>query len=246
MGELTIVDLVRNGTLSAELAALFWSAVEEQMSFIVAAVPRLAGKSTTSAAILQMCPPDVPLHHVAGEPEVMDVLREERLGGYLVVAEFSQAPVPGYIWGEPVRRVFDTLAAGYSLQACLHAPSPVDAVLEITRGNQVSDEAASRIGLVIYIERFGTDMTNFWRRIAEVYEVDYVEGGRPYGRTLYRWEPRSDRFEVVERPRNFAQDHGLVLSRAEVISDLAQSGRTSSPELEAALARFREAHPSRA
>jgi Flp pilus assembly CpaF family ATPase len=51
MGELTIVDLVRNGTLSAELAALFWSAVEEQMSFIVAAVPRLAGKSTTSAAI---------------------------------------------------------------------------------------------------------------------------------------------------------------------------------------------------
>ncbi|HEY7268593.1 MAG TPA: hypothetical protein VH951_02080 [Dehalococcoidia bacterium] len=239
-GDLTLPALVGNGTMSEEVAALLWAAVDEQVSFLVVAVPRFAGKSTTSNAILEMRAPDVPLHYVAGEPALMDRLVEQRLGGYLVVAEFSDAPVPGYIWGKPVRHVFDALDAGYSLQASLHAPSPEDAVLEITRGNGISDEKASAIGLVIYIERFGTDLSNFWRRVANVYEVDRVENGRAVGRTLFRWTPETDRFDAVESPRGFAQDESDLISRGELIGDLARSGRTSSAEVQNALARFRE------
>lgn len=238
--DITIAELVRNGTMSAELAAVLWAAVDEQVSFLTAAVPRFAGKSTTSNAILALRPPDMPAHHVGGEPEVMERLRNEQLGGYLVVAEFSQAPVPGYIWGEPVRRVFDTLEAGYSLQASLHAASVQDAILAVTRQNGVSDEAASAIGLVLYIERFGEDLASFWRRVAEVYEVDRVENGLPVGRPLYRWEPGTDRFAAAEEPLNFAQDKEDLLTRAELISDLARSGRTNSMDVRAALARYRE------
>jgi hypothetical protein len=240
-GEITLAELVRNGTMSEDVAALLWTAVDQQVSFLVAAVPRFAGKSTTSEAILAMRPPDMPLHRVAGQAALMTRLKAERLGGYLVVAEFSDAPVPGYIWGEPVRRVFDTLDAGYGLQASLHAPSCEAAMLEITRGNGVADDKASDIGLIVHIERFGTDLTNFWRRIAEVYEVDYVENGRPAGRTLYRWSRDTDRFDSVEAPQGFAQDEGELLARGELLGDLARSGRTSWADVQAAVAKFREA-----
>jgi hypothetical protein len=206
------------------------------------AVPRFAGKSTTSEAILSLRRPDIPLHHFGGEPGVLDRLRHEKLGGYIMVPEFSQAPVPGYIWGEPVRRVFDTLKAGYALQAALHAPSPQDAILEVTAGNGVDDEEASAIGLVIYIERFGNDLPDFWRRVAEVFEVDYVEGGRGVGRTLYRWSADTDRFDAEEEPRNFARDRSLLLARAELLGDLARSGRTAWADVQPAVERFHADH----
>jgi hypothetical protein len=239
-GELTLPALVQNGTMSEEVAALLWAAVDQQVSFLVVAVPRFAGKSTTSQAILSMRRPEIPVHEVAGEPAEMERLVRERLGGYLVVAEFSQAPVPGYIWGPPVRRVFDALGAGYSLQASLHAPSPEDAVLEVTRGNGISDEQASQIALVVYIERFGTDLSNFWRRVASVYELERVENGRPIGRALFRWTPETDRFEAVNAPTRWAFDEGDWLARGELVGDLARSGRISSEEVSAGAARFRE------
>lgn len=170
----------------------------------------------------------------------MERLKRERLGGYLVVAEFSQAPVPGYIWGEPVRRVFDTLSAGYSLQAALHAPGPEAAMLEVTRGNGVPDEQASSFKLVIYIERFGNDLSDFWRRVADVYEVDAVEGGRPKGRTLFRWRPDADKFEQVDEPWQFARDSADLRRRAEVLQELALGDRTGADEVAAAVEAYRK------
>ena len=239
MPEITIAELVRNGTMSAQVAATLWATVDEQRSFLTVAIPRFAGKSTLSNAVLALRPPDVALHQVDGAPELMERLRREQLGGYLVVAEFSQAPVPGYIWGEPVRRVFETLSAGYSLQAALHAPSVEEAIRVLTEGNGVSDELASAFDLVLYIERFGDDHDTYWRRLAEVYEVDTVENGAPRGRTLYRWIEDGDRFESVEAPRGFATDRAEFTARTSVLEELASSGRTSEREVDEALAAFR-------
>ena len=238
-GEITIAELVRNGTMSAEMAATLWAAVDEGRSFLTVAIPRFAGKSTLSNAVLALRPPDVPLHQVDGSPELMQQLKQERLGGYLVVAEFSEAPVPGYIWGEPVRRVFETLAAGYSLQASLHAPGVEEAMGAVTEGNGVSDELASAFDLVLYIERFGDDEESFWRRLAEVYEVDRVRGGRPEGRTLFRWQADADRFETVEAPRGFALGLDEIESRAAVIAELASTGHTAESDVAAAVAAYR-------
>ena len=242
-GEITVAELVRNGTMSAEMAGILWAAVDERRSFLTVAIPRFAGKSTLSNAVLALRPPDVPLHHVDGSPEVMQHLKQERLGGYLVVAEFSQAPVPGYIWGEPVRRVFETLEAGYSLQAALHAPGVEEALRAVTEGNDVSDELASAFELVIYIERFGDNEENFWRRLAEIYEVDRVRNGRPEGRTLFRWQADEDRFERVEAPQGFAQGLDQIEERAAVIADLASTGRTGESDVTAAVVAFRAGVP---
>src|SRR5688572_26976015 len=102
-GQITIAELVQNGTMSADAAALLWAAVDARQSFLTVAVPQRAGKTTTAHAILALRPDDMSAVQVDGHPAVMQRLKQERLGGYVVVAEFSQAPVPGYIWGEPVR-----------------------------------------------------------------------------------------------------------------------------------------------
>jgi type IV secretory pathway ATPase VirB11/archaellum biosynthesis ATPase len=236
---ITLVELVRNGTLSADMAAVLWSAVDEEVSFVTAAVPQLAGTSTLSHAILDMRRPDIPLSEVAGEPELMARLQQEQRGGYLVVGEFSRAPVPGYIWGEPVRRVFSTLSAGYALQTTLHAPS-IDATVEqISRANGVPDEDASRVKLILYVERFGAHLNDFWRRLVEVYELHKVEDGRPIGHPLFRWQADSDSFEQLSEPHQFARDRDDVARRSALIASLAAAGRTSTTEVAEAIEAFR-------
>jgi hypothetical protein len=240
MAQVTIAELVRNGTMSADMAAVLWAAVDEQKSFLTAAIPRFAGKTTTSNAVLALRPPDVPVTPVAGEPAAMQRLIEERRGGYLVVAEFAQAPIPGYIWGEPVRRVFETVhAGGYALQTALHAPGVDAAMQEVTFGNGVSDDHASVFKLVMYIERFGYGLDGFWRRVTDLYEVERVENGRPVGRSLFRWREADDSFAQLAEPQQWGHDRAALAQRAALISHLATSGQTSAAELAAAVAEYR-------
>ncbi len=55
---ITIAELVRNGTMSAQIAGTLWAAVDEQRSFLTVAIPRFAGKSTLSNAVLALRRPD--------------------------------------------------------------------------------------------------------------------------------------------------------------------------------------------
>ncbi|MBI2855561.1 MAG: hypothetical protein HYX93_01795 [Chloroflexi bacterium] len=221
----TILDLIRNGTLSAQMAATLWAAMDKGLSMVVVAIPRFAGKTTTTNGILSLLHPDVPVHRLSGDEAEMDLLKEAATGGYLVVGEFSQAPVSHYIWGAPVRRVFDTLTAGYSLATALHAPGLEQAFDVICQGNGVTDQQASSIDLMLYIRRFGDDLDNFWRRLAEVHEIDHVQGGKPHGRLLYRW------FEEVEQAR-FLQGQGDdVARRRALLEELVNSGRTSAEDV---------------
>lgn len=240
MAEITIADLVSNGTLSAEMAAVLWAAVDEQQSFLTVAVPRFAGKTTTSNAVLALRPPHVPVTPVAGEPDLMERLKRERRGGYLQVAEFAYAPVPGYIWGAPVRRVFETVTeGGYALQTALHASGVQEAMLEVTQGNGVSDEHAGTFKLVMYIERFGNSLPAFWRRVTDLFEVHGVEGGRPVGQSLFRWHAAHDAFEQVAEPQQWGRDRADLAQRAAVIGRLVETGFTGAAEVAAAVAEYR-------
>src|SRR5207247_2099816 len=152
----------------------------------------------------------------------------EASGGYVVVAEIGQAPVPGYIWGEPVRELFETLAVGYSLATALHAPDVPSAFDVLCRENGVSDEAASRVNLVLHLLRFGENPDPFWRRLAEVSEIDGVSGGRPNARVLFRWRDRDDTFEDVEAPHLLNIGSAALDERARAIEDRVRAGRTDA------------------
>ncbi len=199
-------DLVANGTMSPEIASTLEATAQGRHSFLVVAIPRLAGKSTLMAAMLDRRPKGAPLLTVGDDGIDIDALAAASAGGYLVVPEISEYPVTaGYIWGAPVRQVFSKIGADVALAAALHAPGADEAIEIVCRGNRVPDEQAAEIALVAYIRSLGRDWRRpTGRRIATVHEIVTVRDGRPETRLLHRWDESADHFETLEQPRRLA------------------------------------------
>jgi hypothetical protein len=200
--QLGLADLVRNRTMSPEIAATLAGTVEERRSFLVFAVPRLAGKTTVVEAMLARAGAGTPVRAVTGEPTEIARLRSGDGRGYLQIPEITPHPVmPGYIWGAAVRRVFAVLERGYALAAALHAPNVEGAFEQISRGCEVPDEQASRIQLAVYVRSIGEWQSPTRRVIEAVHEVDGVKNGRPRLRALHLWDEAHDRFMTVNEPK---------------------------------------------
>src|SRR5438067_9153076 len=104
---LRLDDLVANRTMSREVAETLRGIARDRRSFIVLAVPRLAGKSTVLRAILAERPTSSPVMTLAEDGQDVDQLIRKSADGYLVVPEITQsAAMPGYIWDAEVRRIF--------------------------------------------------------------------------------------------------------------------------------------------
>ena len=203
---LTLGELTANGTMSPEIAATLRATAQGRHSFLVVAIPRLAGKSTVMAAMLAHGPKAAPVKTVGDDGVDIDALAAAAAGGYLVVPEISEYPVTaGYIWGAPVRRVFARIGENVALAAALHAPGAAEAIDIVCRGNRVPDAQTAQIAIVVYIRSLGTDWRQpTGRRIAAVHEIVAVRDCRPETRPLHRWDQRTDRFETLERPVRIA------------------------------------------
>jgi hypothetical protein len=224
VAELELLDLVANRTMSPEIAATLQAAAQQRRSLLVVAIPRGAGKSTVTNATLEHVPEGTALHTLLNHPGDLDALLGEPAEGYLVVPEVSEAAVPGYIWGEPVRRVFAALELGYAFATALHAPGLDQAFAVLAQSNGVPDEHASRIDLMVYIRSLGDDWRAPTRRaIAEVHEIGRVTDGRPQARLLHRWDEADDRFEQISVPQSF--DAGNVS-----LQQLADAFRAAADE----------------
>ena len=191
--ELTLTQLVRNGTMSPEMADTLMVAARSRSSLLFFAGPRLAGKTTTLRATLAYVPEGTPVHEVsADEPDLGIPAQPD--GGYLLVHEFAETPVfPTYIWGEPVRRVFDALATGgLSLAAATHADSLEEAFDKIA-ANGVPDGQAGLIDYAVHIRSLGDWREPTRRVVAALYQL------RPdrEARLLHRWDEATNRFEVM-------------------------------------------------
>jgi hypothetical protein len=203
---LTLADLTANGTMSPEIAATLRATAQGRHSFLVVAIPRLAGKSTVMTAMLAQAPKAAPVKTVGDDGVDIDALAAAAAGGYLVVPEISEYPVtPGYIWGAPVRRVFTRIGENVALAAALHAPGADEALEIVCRGNRVPDAQTAQIAIVLYIRSLGTNWQRpTGRRIATVHEIAAVRDCRPEARLLHRWDEPTDRFETLERPLRIA------------------------------------------
>jgi Flp pilus assembly CpaF family ATPase len=236
---LTIVDLIKNNTINPEIAGLLWAAVDEKISFLVSAVYRNAGKSTLSKAMLSLRRDNVSLHYVSDSPEITEkLLGLEKHGGYLIVDEFNPMDIPGYLWGEEAKHVFQMARNGYSLQGSIHSENAEQAITEITQGIGVSDEDASIIQLVLFIEMFGTSAADAVRRVTEIYEVHRVEGGKPLGHLLYKWNKDEDKFESVEESHLFARNKEELRKRGEVLGFLANMNKNTEEDIKKTIKEF--------
>ncbi len=72
----SIAELIRAGTIDAELAATLWLLVEARVPLVVVAGPPLAGKSTLLTALLDFLPAEARVHVLRGRSETFDWLPE--------------------------------------------------------------------------------------------------------------------------------------------------------------------------
>src|SRR5439155_26465553 len=142
MPALTIADLVANGTMSRSIASTLRKAVEAHRSYLVIALPRLAGKSTVGKAMLAFArKANWPIKELGEDGTDVDALAAEARGGYLYVPEASRYPVTeGYVWGAPVRRIVAGIKDETAVPSALHEVSAGDGIT-ILRVNRVADEA---------------------------------------------------------------------------------------------------------
>jgi len=192
---LGLEDLVANRTMSRDIADALRAVARARRSFVVMAVPRLAGKSTVMRAIVDERPRSSPVRTVAEDGDDIDALLASSRGGYIVIPEISRGGfAPGYIWGAPVRRIFKGVGEGVSLAVALHAPGPEEAFALICRGCGVPDADAAKISLVVYLRSLGPWQEPVRRVVETVHEIAGVREGRPVARLLFRWDEERDSF----------------------------------------------------
>ena len=205
VAELSLDDLVANGTMSRSIAATLRRAVEAHRSYLVIALPRLAGKSTVGKGMLAFARKKKwPIRELGEDGTDVEALAAAAKGGYLYVPEVSRYPVTeGYVWGAPVRKAFAAIKDGTALSTALHADSAEDAIT-ILRRNRVPDEDLARLDLIVHIRSLGDDWQHpTGRRVVDVNEMSGMRDGEAKLRLLHQWDEAKDKFEDVAAAKRF-------------------------------------------
>ena len=180
----SIVELIRAGTLDAELAATLWLLIEGRVPVIVAARDRLVGKSTLLNALLDFLPAGIQVRQLEGAMESFDWLPQAPELGWrrhaaspeaiaasvgigkrrppirpdntvLLIPELSDH-LPAYTWGAEARVAIRAASIGYGLAATIHADSLDEVFVELRQPPvALNDDELSRLGLVLILRRVG-------------------------------------------------------------------------------------------
>ncbi len=210
---LSLVDLVLANTLSLEQAAYLAGRVGEGASFLTAAVPGGAGKTTVMAALMGAIPQGEPLVTVSDE----GALRTPLTGrATWLVHEIQDAPYHGYLWGGGVASYFGKLRHGGRIVSCLHADDIQQLrVILSSPPNNVPPGLLLGVDLILFLRMFrGGNGTT--RRVASVHEP--LDGAH---REVFHWDPQRDTHRwLAESGRSSA-----TTTRAlRVLSDLLDDG----------------------
>ena len=212
----SIVELVRTGTLDAELAATIWLMLEARVPLLVAGAAPNVGKTTLLTALLDFVPPGHNIVELRGIDESFDWLPQASELGWpgtarrstvappirpdnttILAAELSDH-TPAYTWSDAARLVVRAAAIGYGLATTIHGDS-LDDVFESLGANPVAltDDELSRLGVVLVLRQSG-------RRDRHVVAAHYV---RPVVLDLHghvqrlgpavlaTWDPKVGQFE---------------------------------------------------
>ena len=217
----SIAELIRTGTLDAELAAMLWVLVEGRVPLIVAAEEQGTGKSTLLHALLDFLPSGVRTVELAGSVETFDWLPQATELGWRRPstsrpAAFGDAPVrpdttvllipelsdhlPSYTWGEEARIAIRAVSVGYGLAATIHADTLEEVFERLGRPPvRADDDELSRLGVVLVLRRV-VDPPGARRVVAAHYvrptardERGHVQRLGPA--VLATWDANLDQFE---------------------------------------------------
>jgi hypothetical protein len=212
----SIAELIRAGTLDAELAATLWLLVEARVPVLVAAAARSVGKTTLLTALLDFVPPAVNVVELRGVDETFAWLPQASELGWsgrprraaddppirpdntiILAAELSDH-TPAYTWGDAARVAIRAAAIGYGLAATIHGDSLDDVFGELqSRPLGLTDDEVSRLGVVLVLRSDGRGNR---RVVAAHYIRPVVRDGHGHVQrlgpaVLATWDPARDAFE---------------------------------------------------
>jgi hypothetical protein len=195
----SIVELIGDGVLDAELAALAWILIEARLPVIVAGLARNLGKTTLLEALLDFLPSTARRVDLAGADEDFAWLPEAAsLGwtadpadaaaapapalpinpatGYLVAAELSEH-LPIYTWGRAARTLVRAASIGYGVGGTIHADRLED-IHAALRSPEVglTDDELSYLGLALVMRPVPDAAGRLQRRVVAAHYA------RPVGR----------------------------------------------------------------
>lgn len=208
---ITIVDMIRYGTISPQLAAYFWLAMDYKMTTLILGVTG-AGKTSTLNALATLLRPTYKIVTVEDTPElrlphqnwVQLVTRPSYIGSsvgevslfHLVKLSLRYRPdviIVGEVRGEEAYVLFQAMATGHSGMTTLHAESIDAAVKRLTSPPMnIPPSYIPLVNIALVIKRVQVrderGRIRPARRITNVWEIkdyqNYVE--------IAKWNPLTD------------------------------------------------------
>lgn len=194
---LSIVDLLYDNTLNVEMAAYLLYIVEHGASFLTAAGPGNAGKTTLMQCLLTYLPSNTRIVTISDAAMLSSPpVRNERT--YYLVHEIGSGSWFGYLWGNDVGRFFSLIDKEHFLASCIHADT-LDEIRTILLSDElnVAEEDFRKLDLILFmhLERSGFKYT---RRIASIYEATGASVEHPSHKSIFLWDRETDTFHKQE------------------------------------------------
>jgi hypothetical protein len=169
---LSVVDLMRAGTVDLPLASYLVAAMREGASLLVGANPGGAGKTTVMGALLNFLPDDTMIKVVEGRVVLKRGLRNPNYGEMCYLAhEIGDGSYFAYVWGQKARDFFSLAAAGHIVASNLHADTLSETREQLCDVNGVDPDHMNAVELKLYLRLGGRG----WQRkrwLSHVYECD--------------------------------------------------------------------------
>ena len=222
----TIIDLIKLGTLSTDIAAYLWIMVENLRSILICGATA-SGKTTLLNAIAALIRPEAKIITIEETREL--VLPQEnwvplvtRIGTAEGVQEISafdllksalrQRPdyiIVGEVRGEEAYALFQAIATGHGGLCTIHAETIESAIRRLqTKPMNVPRELIPMVGAFILVARRKVREL-IVRRIIEIDEVTGLDprSGEIMINPVYRWDPATDSFVKL------MADGSIILAR---------------------------------
>ncbi len=233
---LTVVDLVRLGTLSPEAVAYLWLMIDLRRNIVILG-PTGSGKTTLLNALLYLIRPEMRIVTVEDarelnipheqwvalvtrpsfSPQVREITQYD-----LVKLSMRIRPdyvIVGEVRGEEAYVLFQALASGHSGLTTIHAETPESAVLRLlSRPMNVPPIQLSMAHALVTIHRLrARDMVV--RRVVAIDELVDVRRRRPVFRTVFRYDIAKDSIERVSESHHLGEAAKIMFMSPEKLRE---------------------------
>jgi flagellar protein FlaI len=256
---LTIVDLIKNETISPEMAALFWFVVENKSSIFVCGGVA-SGKTTMLNCLSSFISPDSKIVTIEDTPEVhlyhknwIRAITRPSTGSSeeitlfdLLKASMRQRPdyiLVGEIRGEEAYTLFQAMSTGHLGLATLHAENVASALRRLeTQPMNIPRMMVAGLNMVMIMARRELDGQPV-RKIIECAEVKGLdENGEMVVDPLFEWDAATNSWMLLNesyylekaakmRGISVAEAKNDIRMRAEILNYLAEQGKRSFKEV---------------